>query len=429
MTRICDIQCCACHTSPFDFHVCCVFNDATIVVMKFLRSNSSSEQRPREQHCMHHSNLARKWRSLSARTRRRIVLFIAFLVFILLLGYNLITSDIYLHQMSPLVSIHRRDRSRCCSTSTSSSDICGRPNCVWPCPSPPVEEYQHINAMQDNAFFHETSGASSLSFRQACVVESLAYRNPNLTVHLLMTARHLDLNALTIKTLSQNYPNLRLTSINLGDYVAGTPLERWYFCTEWYRGWFAVSHLSDALRFLTLSKYGGYYFDLDIIHLRPVTAYRNFIVPEDMTKLGSSVIHVDYQHQVIRMAVEEFAADYRWYSWAHNGPELITRVLQNWCNVYYISWMTLERCKGFHILPPTSFYPVHYKKWKEYFTNRDNNNKAEEKSYEWDEFVLGAHVWNSLSAGWKVHKNSNQLYVDIARSSCPRIFDVAPEEF
>lgn len=126
-----------------------------------------------------------------------------------------------------------------------------------------------------------------------------------------MTARHLDLNAVTMKTLRQNYPNLRLTSINLGDYVAGTLLERWYFCTEWYRGWFAISHLSDALRFLTLSKYGGYYFDLDIIHLRPVRAYRNFIVPEDMTKLGSSVIHVDYQHPVIRMAVEEFAADYR----------------------------------------------------------------------------------------------------------------------
>lgn len=126
-----------------------------------------------------------------------------------------------------------------------------------------------------------------------------------------MTARYLDLNALTIKTLSQNYPNLHVTSINLGDYITGTPLERWYLCTEWYRGWFAVSHLSDALRFLTLSKYGGYYFDLDIIHLQPVTTYRNFIVPEDMTKLGSSVIHVDYQHPIMQMAVEEFAADYR----------------------------------------------------------------------------------------------------------------------
>lgn len=91
--------------------------------------------------------------------------------------------------------------------------------------------------------------------------------------------------------------------------------------------------------------------------------------------------------------------------------------------------MTPERCKGFHVLSPTSFYPLHYTKFKEYFTNRDNNNKAEVKSYKWDEFVLGAHVWNSLSGGWTVHKNSNQLYVEIARSSCPRIFDVAPEEF
>lgn len=99
MARICDIQCCACHTLAFNFRFYSVFKDAGIVVMKFLKSNSSSEQQPQEQHWMHHSNLARKWRSLSARIRRRVVLFIAFVVFILLLGYNLVTSDIYLHQV------------------------------------------------------------------------------------------------------------------------------------------------------------------------------------------------------------------------------------------------------------------------------------------------------------------------------------------
>jgi hypothetical protein len=35
-------------------------------------------------------------------------------------------------------------------------------------------------------------------------------------------------------------------------------------------------------------------------------------VAEDGDKLGSSVIHVDHQHPIIRTAVEKFAADYKY---------------------------------------------------------------------------------------------------------------------
>ncbi|KAI9552286.1 hypothetical protein GHT06_022650 [Daphnia sinensis] len=372
------------------------------------------------------SDCPRRWRSLSV-TRHHIFFATSCLLFVTVLAYNFITSETYLHQMNPRVNVRRAVRSRCClAGTTSGSDMCGRPDCVWPCPVPKLPEHKHLNAVQDKAFFHETSGASTLNFRQACVVESLAFHNPNLTVHLLMTGSKIDDDTATMKTLRQNYPNIQITSINLGDYMANTPLERWYFCTDWNRGWFAVSHLSDALRFLTLSKYGGYYFDLDVIQLRPVTSYRNFVVAEDNDKLGSSVIHVDHQHPVIQAAVETFSADYKWYVWSHNGPDLVTRILQKWCQVYYISWMTPKRCHGFRILAPKSFYPVHYFHWRDYFYKRDD---TPQDKLSWDESVVGAHVWNSLSSKWLVNKYSNQYYAQMARSSCPRIFDVAPEQF
>jgi hypothetical protein len=117
---------------------------------------------------------------------------------------------------------------------------------------------------------------------------------------------------------------------------------------------------------------------------------------------------------------------YRWYVWSHNGPDLVTRILQEWCQVYYISWMTPERCKGFRILAPKSFYPVHYLRWRDYFYKR--GDKKEDR-VNWDESIVGAHVWNSLSSQWVVNKNSNQYYTQIARSSCPRIINVAPEQF
>ena len=324
--------------------------------------------------------------------------------------------------MEPRVGVRKAQRARCCATATTRLDMCGRPDCIWPCPVPPITTTVQHQEGVDSAFFHETSGATFLNFRQACVVESLAHHNPNLTVHLLMTGRHLDLNSLTLGTLTTNYPNVKIAEIDLADYVAGTRLERWYFCSQWNRGWFAVPHLSDALRFLTLSKYGGYYFDLDVIHLRPVTSYRNFVVAEDGDKLGSSVIHVDRGHPVIETLVDTFAADYKWYVWSHNGPDLVTRVLQKWCDVYYISWMTPERCKGFRVLAPKSFYPVHYMNWRAYFYKRTD-------TIDWDESVVGAHVWNSLSSKWTVDKSSNQYYTQMARSSCPRVFQVAPEQF
>ncbi|KZR95931.1 Lactosylceramide 4-alpha-galactosyltransferase, partial [Daphnia magna] len=62
----------------------------------------------------------------------------------------------------------------------------------------------------------------------------------------------------------------------------------------------------------TLSKYGGYYFDLDIIHVRPVTYYRNFIATEDGNSASNSVIHSDYGYPLMQMAVNDFPANYRY---------------------------------------------------------------------------------------------------------------------
>lgn len=240
--------------------------------------------------------------------------------------YNSAKEENYIWVLFPFMQMNltsqdekrNTQRSQCCLTNPSvrneSTDVCGRKNCVWPCLVSPFPNYdQQLNIAQDKAFFHETSGSPYLDFRQACAVESLAYHNPNLTVHLLMTGPNLDLNSLTMKTLQQNYPNLHMININLDDYVVGTPLERWYFCTNWRNGSYAVSHLSDALRFLSLSKYSGYYFDLDVIQLRPVTSYKNFAVAETAEELGSCVIHIDSQHQVLmQKAVEEFSTNYRY---------------------------------------------------------------------------------------------------------------------
>lgn len=114
-----------------------------------------------------------------------------------------------------------------------------------------------------------------------------------------------------IQHLQVVYNNIRFISVNMNDFLAGTRLEYWYHCTDWRDGQFHVSHLSDGLRFLTLSKYGGFYFDLDVIQVRPVTYYRNFVAEESTgTTLGSCAIHADYRHPLMEMATLEFTENY-----------------------------------------------------------------------------------------------------------------------
>ena len=208
------------------------------------------------------------------------------------------------------------ERSRCCPKNhhngNSNIDMCNRSDCLWPCPNVKNSKYEKFNVTENQAFFLETSGSAFLNFRQACAIESFIYRNPNLTAHLLMFGQNTDLKFKTMKTLVQYYPSLQITRINIEDYLVDTPLELWYYCSNWKNSSFAVVHLSDAIRLLSLSKYGGYYFDLDIIHLRPVTSYRNFVVDETHGLFCNSVIHADHNHrQIMKNSVEEFATTYR----------------------------------------------------------------------------------------------------------------------
>ena len=85
--------------------------------------------------------------------------------------------------------------------------------------------------------------------------------------------------------------------------------------------------------------------------------------------------------------------------------------------------MTPERCSGFHILPPRSFFPVNWYDWEDLF------EEIPIAELNWDKEVIAVHLWNAKTADTSFIKTSNQIGVQIVRSSCPRIFSIAPEKF
>ena len=65
---------------------------------------------------------------------------------------------------------------------------------------------------------------------------------------------------------------------------------------------FYLSHCSDMLRFLLVHKYGGIYFDQDVLSLKTIPEEldkANFLVEERKDILASAVFKMDQGHPVM----------------------------------------------------------------------------------------------------------------------------------
>ena len=125
-----------------------------------------------------------------------------------------------------------------------------------------------------------------------------------------MTANPIDYSAKAMSAL-ESYPNINVIPIVAANFFAGTPLERWFFLTDWFTTKYPVEHLADALRYVTLYRYGGYYFDLDVIVMRNLTDLRNFSASPKAGGVAIGAMHFDYAHPVIVALVEEFRVSYK----------------------------------------------------------------------------------------------------------------------
>lgn len=107
---------------------------------------------------------------------------------------------------------------------------------------------------------------------------------------------------------------------------------------------------------------------------------------------------------------------------------MLTSVLKKLCEVQEITSMKPDKCRGFQVLPKTSFYPVPFTKWKKYYA--ENNATSGNVTPTWlTKEVIAVHVWNHESANEPIRKKSSQMYVKIASKSCPVTFSIAPDIF
>ncbi|XP_075973241.1 lactosylceramide 4-alpha-galactosyltransferase-like [Anticarsia gemmatalis] len=264
--------------------------------------------------------------------------------------------------------------------------------------------------------FHETSCKGWLNSRQACAIESAARAHPNWQINVFFTGpvtkEHLTTGVLN--TLNK-HQNVKFFRINLIEFTKSTPLEVIVSGGALNKSLWRVSHTSDMLRYLSLYKWGGVYLDLDVIVAKSFEDLSlNWAARESDTGIGSAMLAIskdDVGRTVANATIREFSNNFRGDDWGHNGPGVITRVLQNICATNDIGKMSSSVCKGFEVYPAEMFCPIKWTDAKLYFGTEDLQVK-EPYTY---------HVWNKVTEGYQVDRRS--VYANLAKKYCPTMYE------
>ena len=103
--------------------------------------------------------------------------------------------------------------------------------------------------------------------------------------------------------------------------------------------------------------------------------------------------------------------------WGANGPKAVTNVMYDLCNVNHADKMTPEKCLGIKIFPPSAFYKIPWRKWKDIF----DPFKSEEILFALKgSFVL--HTWGRFSSKISNNSYNKSAFFTIAENNCPVSF-------
>ncbi|WJX82098.1 lactosylceramide 4-alpha-galactosyltransferase [Trifolium repens] len=133
-------------------------------------------------------------------------------------------------------------------------------------------------------------------------------------------------------------------------------------------------NLSNLIRLVVLYRYGGAIFN--------------------------TVLIFDKNHPLLLRFINEFALTFDGNKWGHNGPYLVSRVVER-----------LEKKHGlkFSILPPLAFYPADWNKISGFFKKpkaRSEEKWVEAKLRQLSGKTYGVHLWNKQSSGLVIEEGS-----------------------
>ncbi|PIA32163.1 hypothetical protein AQUCO_04500038v1 [Aquilegia coerulea] len=255
------------------------------------------------------------------------------------------------------------------------------------------------------------SPAKSFGSRELLAVESVFKAHPNGCLMILSQTMDSKQGKEILKPLTQYGFKVLAVSPDLPFLFKDTLAEAWF--DEIKKGNKdpgeipLAQNLSNLLRLAVLYKYGGVYLDTDFIVLKKLSGLRNVIGAQSIdaesgkwTRLNNAVLIFDKYHPLVFKFIQEFSLTFDGNKWGHNGPYLVSRVVERLKNRTEYT---------FTVLPPMAFYPVSWTRIVRFFqkpNNLANSKWIEAKLLQLSEETYGVHLWNKQSSRLKIDEGS-----------------------
>jgi lactosylceramide 4-alpha-galactosyltransferase len=144
--------------------------------------------------------------------------------------------------------------------------------------------------------------------------------NPEHEIFVLFTSQvgFRNTTPLPIIDALLSYKNIHFNYLNLTQYAAHTPLDKWMKGGELFRSMFVNSHTSDILRYLSLWKYSGTYLDLDVVVMKPLNSIKaNFAGAESDKFVAAGIINLEdvEGHEIADMCVKDLLENFNGNDW------------------------------------------------------------------------------------------------------------------
>ncbi|XP_046669242.1 lactosylceramide 4-alpha-galactosyltransferase-like [Homalodisca vitripennis] len=264
-----------------------------------------------------------------------------------------------------------------------------------------------------------------LSARQSCAIESTALTNPDRDIYVFHSCP-LDDDFLhhSPHFVDQlfSYPNVHLVKLNNTQLFNGSPVQQLYEKKLLESSSYPVEHSSDVIRFTLLWKFGGTYFDLDIVTLRSLKRLRsNWVGAESEWVIGTGVMnfkHVGSAHGMLQRILHHINYHYDKDGWASNGPLLLTSFIIRECKVLQVEDAANRCFTDFTVYRRHVLYPIRTSQLHLLFNSTlglQTVRMVKTVSY-------SVHVWNKKSRNLSVDVGSAQGYALLADQFCPRVY-------
>ncbi|KAF3449730.1 hypothetical protein FNV43_RR10461 [Rhamnella rubrinervis] len=256
------------------------------------------------------------------------------------------------------------------------------------------------------------SPAKSFGKREVLAVDSLFKTNSKACLMIISRTMDSESGYRILKPFLDRRFRVLAISPDLPFLVKNTPAETWLQAmTSGTRdpGYIPMSqNLCNLIRLAMLYKYGGVYLDTDFIILKDLSELRNSVGAQSVdhetknwTRLNGAVMIFDINHPLLVDFIEEFASTFNGNKWGHNGPFLVSRVIER-----------VGSTSGYNVtvLPPKAFYPVDWIKIRRLFKKPENGVESR-----WAESMLNelndgetyaVHLWNKRSRELKIEEGS-----------------------